>query len=775
MIGNAGMLHAMDYAYKKFLSKTPNSTELALVYEAGRNVEEAEQMGKSLGIYAKEIIPMLKTVFESLFIVLSPMVGLLIFLPNNLKVMSGYAQSVIWVYTWDPVLAALNGIVNISAVAKLHTALQAGAVFGGLNMESYNTMVQTMDFVPAIAGFIGLSTPIHQEAAGSIESQRIASQTDSSFGSVEYSKYAESGAKLTALAFQRRAEETGRGDMFTSAYGHAVWDQARGMTETGTFRQYGFDMLKTGAKGNLEQGLAGGSAVHQFVSGQGMKELTDTSLTGLYTSAANAEVTRSRLGDGFDDYLTEARFAQAGSQAKMDMYRNGLLTPAQAVQVESRSVASTIGMQQKDIMKATALGFIKKGDVEQNLWGNVNAGLQAYKNWDGVAAKDMTEMMHAAGWTGVREGMRFNMEKGIGINQDTGNVDFLRGEIAGQTYSGKLEGNRLAQEYIDKNGFDVKTVMDAGTGRISHAEAVKVLDRETRIGNYALGAGTRVAQAVGEGGAITTYSGIINGKEGHLTIGADGRAVFADGRGGESFEQMEVDRKTVDTSTTVQSGFRSISLNERTAQGVFSIPDPNTGKVFTAQQVMDRGVPKWQYGIEQSQIGPDGKRIYSFNALNSRDVATGGYASHQTIGPDGATLHEQAKAGQDVQWYHQFKMNFEKGANVSVLGFVAPQGTDLTNLNSAQTSIIYAGGATRTAINAVGDAGRVLTLGKSSGVGQNTTIQRTSPSKAPQNIEVSKPEIVVPKTSPRNVRERHWQNPETGQLQKIDKPYNNAR
>jgi hypothetical protein len=264
---------------------------------------------------------------------------------------------------------------------------------------------------------------------------------------------------------------------------------------------------------------------------------------------------------------------------------------------------------------------------------------------------------------------------------------------------------------------------------------------------------------------------------GYIKVKSGGDAESRDFRLGQrGFEDVTKAITKLEKGYRAEIGTKTINYNERTAQGVFSVKDPDTGKlisvhgtfqydanknlvaarytnlqtgeIFTAQQVIDRAKPNWQYGVATSQIGPDGKRIYSFNALSERDIARGGYASHQVIGPDGDKIYEKADAGQHVTWWHQFKMQFEKGADLSVLGFVAPPGTDLTDLNTLQTNVIYGGGATKVAVDRASSAIRLYGVTKCgrSGNTNNTNMSQTSPklptpAQAPQNIKVERPPV----------------------------------
>lgn len=223
-------------------------------------------------------------------------------------------------------------------------------------------------------------------------------------------------------------------------------------------------------------------------------------------------------------------------------------------------------------------------------------------------------------------------------------------------------------------------------------------------------------------------------------------------------------------------GSRHQTFHENSETGFKTIPDPNTGQplsvignfqyapndkhhtnpisasftnlktgeIFTAQKIIDRGQETWQFGVDKVQISPTGQKVSHFNSLSTQSVATGGYASESKIAPDGNTLYQKADAGQQVSWWHQFKMNFEKGANVSTLGFVAQ--SDLTDLNSAQTTAIYIGGSAKNAIERVSSVLSVYNQGKAAGEGMGKGLP--SAQEAPNRVEVNKPDISTTTTAP---------------------------
>lgn len=213
LIGQAGMISAIDYAYMKYVSGgTDSGGDLAMAYQTGRSREEARQLGKAFGLYAKEVVPMLKIALESIYIILCPIIVLLMFL-NNFSILKHYAFAVAWLHMWDPVFAVINGLMNIGAIARMHTALEAANAVGGLSINALNLLVDTADFVPAVAGYLGISVPaialmvmkggemtmahigsqllggaVTAPSSGAAQhagAQEVAAQTGSSFGEVQ--------------------------------------------------------------------------------------------------------------------------------------------------------------------------------------------------------------------------------------------------------------------------------------------------------------------------------------------------------------------------------------------------------------------------------------------------------------------------------------------------------------------------------------------------------------------------------------------------------------
>lgn len=296
MIGQAGMTWALSDAWDSFLADQSPERAMVYKYEVGRNIEESKQMGRSLGLYAKETVPLMKIVFESMTIAFIP-VTFLIILVSGGNVIRNSIFSFAWVYAWDPVLATINGIVNIAAIAKVKAALNAAAVYNnalngdwmGYSIQAMNIMYSTLDYIPSVAGYLAISTPgiaymlikggemtmasiasmmaapvmstpTHVEAASSLETQKIANQTGKSFGQVEMQYNAAGQAKLNAMVFQGGVEKHGYNTFEKAGAGALDYDLGQKMGLGSAVSKYGVGGVST-ATANLEAAKIGSGSV----------------------------------------------------------------------------------------------------------------------------------------------------------------------------------------------------------------------------------------------------------------------------------------------------------------------------------------------------------------------------------------------------------------------------------------------------------------------------------------------------------------------------------
>lgn len=342
MIGQMGMLYAFLDGVDAFLAKSPDALQnLAYKYEVGRNIEESKQMGKTLGLYAKETIPLMKNAFEAVLVAFIPIFFIVIMF-GGMKAARNVFFSMAWVYMWDPVLATINGIGNIAAIAKVSAALQqAGGQVGVLTYSSLNTIMQNLDYFPAVLGYLAISTPglaymlvrggeitmmgianmmaspvmtspIHAEAAASAETQKIASQTGMSFGQVEYAYNAQGQAKLHALAFQQGlVSQMGYANLLTADIGAQQMSYADNVAAKRAIDKFGLNKIIDSKANLLAQGIGSGAGLGS------MDRAYNAGLVSSQRSAKDAEVFQqvaARFGgvEAFQQMMSTMNYKQAG-------------------------------------------------------------------------------------------------------------------------------------------------------------------------------------------------------------------------------------------------------------------------------------------------------------------------------------------------------------------------------------------------------------------------------------------------------------------------------
>jgi len=442
---------------------------------------------------------------------------------------------------------------------------------------------------------------------------------------------------------------------------------------------------------------------------------------------------------GFANYMVQSGLASNIQDAYYKMAQEGLIPGVGKIQAYGGDMKTMLGNQAT--LESARIGDVSAlRNVAEALYGGtddntVRKAQEFLKTSEGMneaakfveildiakgaGIKDQWEAFLAHQQTGVE--MRFTAdqaERFFGFGAPAGNYRISRdeqGNIIAANMEGGFKGtisNQIAEHSaISPNTAEGKAALNA------LADAISSRDPNTAAG---------IRSAISRGEAVAFD--ITRTKEGEIAyLKSSTGALFSKDDFRSNTKGWEnVSKALYRTETGVQSSEYNINSKE----GIYSVVDPNTGKkinvsgkflydskgnlvaanytnlqtgeIFTAQQVTDRGKTTWQYGVGKVQVSPDGKMRQTFTSLSERDVSTGGYASHQTFAPDGTKLYEKADAGQQVTWWHQFKMNFEKGANVSALGGVVKllgDDSDLTNLNSAQTSVIYAGGATKVAVD----------------------------------------------------------------------------
>jgi hypothetical protein len=550
MIGQGGMIWALSDAWDSFLADQSPERAMVYKYELGRNIEESKQMGRSLGLYAKETVPLMKIVFESMTIAFIPITFLIILVSGG-NVIRNSIFSFAWVYAWDPVLATINGIVNIAAIAKVKAALNAAAVYNNAlngewmaySIQALNIMYSTLDYIPSVAGYLAISTPgiaymlikggevtmasiasmmaapvmsapTHAEAASSLETQKIANQTGKSFGQVEMQYNAAGQAKLNAMVFQAGANKHGYNTLETAGMGSFDKGVASGLGDKKVVDKFGINTMAN-AHANLEAGKFGSGSLPG-----GMDRYHDMGMKGQDQSFALTE--GKHIGSGGN---MEALKTAEAIKTKFDTdYHSRQLAQ------EMKTYSANQWVLAKTTMTAERLGaingMIEKGRNVFGMQGDEYSVLQQMSNYtarggvvDEAMAKNINDKFFG-GQEAIKAGMRV----------DAGIAD-------GKTY--------LTAASQDESGS-----VELRDGRLIEKGAL----RDADVSGYKFSGSYTKETSIADGKTLSTYTGIVNGKEGHLTVDASGKAVFAEGKGGHDFDQRAVNKETVRQGKDVRIG-----------------------------------------------------------------------------------------------------------------------------------------------------------------------------------------------------------------------------
>lgn len=596
LIGQAGMIAATRAAINRSLAEAnPDKQAIVNEYLAGRNREEARQMGKALGLYALKIVPFLKMALESLFISLVPTIFLLMFIPGGagLRLIRGFMVSIGWVYLVDPVLATLNGLTNTAFIAKAQTALAAtGAT--GLNAYNYRAIMDAMDFFPAVAGYLGISapaiaygllkgfemtasnivgmmaapvmsTPPPKEAAEAAETTRMAAQTGKSFGAIEYSMNAAGQARLSQLAWQMMADKQGYGKVLG---------------------------VESGA---LDYGLAQKLGLGNVVNKLGESGVAGMTYKQTIMNAATTEGQWEGIGGNPEILQKAAGIEQkyrTDYQARAIAQEMDTLTPEQFANFRVSQLGQGIGTLEGMIQKGRAMGLQGSDyDVARQMSGFINRGGVL----DSSMAKSINETLF-----GGKDIAKSGMKADFGVSSD--GKTYFTAVSQDKTKSVEIKNGQL----IEKGVIDNKNELDA----------LKKEASEAGFKNWAKYAKT------GMGYEKTTS--IETGQIVDLKAEREAGVLVSD-------KFLDDKSKTTTTVTKNDSGTIKTTYNVNRKEGVFHVVNPYTGNLETVSGTIDMTqdgkVVKMVYGQgEKGQfINKDGSVTegYFINVGNKKYMVSG--------------------------------------------------------------------------------------------------------------------------------------------------------
>lgn len=137
-----------------------NSTEEYYQFLAEYGIEQFKQQSNIMSRFGSEIMPVFKNVMEVLMIAVLPIVLLLFILPNSVKLVGNYFQSLIWIQLWNPILAILNYVIVMAGVWKTAFITGVSGSAGGFTIDNLVQMSNYTATYISVAGYLMMSVPV---------------------------------------------------------------------------------------------------------------------------------------------------------------------------------------------------------------------------------------------------------------------------------------------------------------------------------------------------------------------------------------------------------------------------------------------------------------------------------------------------------------------------------------------------------------------------------------------------------------------------------------
>jgi hypothetical protein len=146
-------------AIRSLSGSLANGREEYNQFMAEMGIAKFEQQGEVISRVAMKLIPIFRNVMEILMIATLPIVFLLFLLPNGYKLIWEYILSLIWLQLWNPILAVMQMVMNLSAVMEASAAGKVTEI-GGFTIHSFGYWGDFSNSYLAVAGYMMISVPM---------------------------------------------------------------------------------------------------------------------------------------------------------------------------------------------------------------------------------------------------------------------------------------------------------------------------------------------------------------------------------------------------------------------------------------------------------------------------------------------------------------------------------------------------------------------------------------------------------------------------------------
>ncbi len=152
------VLNALHDAGEQWAAETGNAAALRAYTEARAEAQTVSAY-RAIGRQAETWVPMLKIVFECLYIGAFPIAVLLMLTPAGTAIFRSYVTGLIWLQSWGPLYAVLHRIAMGEAAERMSAAAAMPGGEAGISLIAQAGIRAVASDVAVMSGYLSMSVP----------------------------------------------------------------------------------------------------------------------------------------------------------------------------------------------------------------------------------------------------------------------------------------------------------------------------------------------------------------------------------------------------------------------------------------------------------------------------------------------------------------------------------------------------------------------------------------------------------------------------------------
>ncbi len=152
------LLNALRDAGEQWAAETGNAAALAAYAEA-RAEAQTSAAYRAVGRQAEAWVPLLRVVFECLYVGAFPMAALLMLSPAGAGVFRSYVIGLVWLQSWGPLYAVLHRVAMGEAAERMSAAALMPDGSAGISLVAQAGVRAAAADIAAMSGYLSMSVP----------------------------------------------------------------------------------------------------------------------------------------------------------------------------------------------------------------------------------------------------------------------------------------------------------------------------------------------------------------------------------------------------------------------------------------------------------------------------------------------------------------------------------------------------------------------------------------------------------------------------------------